>query len=283
MCIVRTNVPACKLKADILRNFASDELLTQLDFPTAAIPFVRMKTIQEDAVIGRFDLVKTPSGFKILELNADTPTFIKECFRVNGLLCREFGLEDANEGEEERLRSAIRNALVETAMHMNLSQPNIVFTSHDDHEEDLLTTLYLLEISGIKAKYVPLQSLAIDDEGLYDDGGEQIDILYRQTYPMEHLVCDEDEQGINVWEKLVQLVMAGKLSLVNPPSAFLLQSKALQAIIWGLMEEDSEFLRRVRKTGSAQPFCQPILKKTSLLRVINGLSKNLHSAGKAIP
>ena len=78
--------------------------------------------------------------------------------------------------------------------------------------------------------------------GLYDDKGEKIDVLYRQTYPIEHLILDEDPVSKErVGQLLMKLVKEKELAIINPPSAFLLQSKAIMALIWGLHEEEHPF------------------------------------------
>lgn len=252
--------------AHILRSYASDELLEQLDFPKSTLSYIRKKTLQSDTVIGRFDFVKTTQGFKILELNADTPTFIKECFVVNGKVAKSFGCDDPNAYMEAELAIAVRAAIIETARSRGLRNPNIVFTSHLDHEEDLMTTIYLLNISAVKAKFVPLSELVIDENGLYDEERNKIDILYRQTYPIEHLANDADEHTkVRVGEQLIQLVIADKLSLINPPSAFLLQSKAVMAIIWGLMEQNSNVLTANEKRWVRKYFLPTYLEKDTFI------------------
>ena len=80
------------------------------------------------------------------------------------------------------------------------------------------------------------------ERGLYDDKGEKIDVLYRQTYPIEHLIHDEDPvTKEKVGQLLMKLVEEKELAVINPPSAFLLQSKAIMALIWGLHEEQHPF------------------------------------------
>ena len=82
----------------------------------------------------------------------------------------------------------------------------------------------------------------IIQRGLYDEKGEKIDILYRQTYPIEHLIDDEDPlTKEKVGQLLMKLVQEKELAILNPPSAFLLQSKAVMALIWGLHEEKHSF------------------------------------------
>ncbi|WP_226667968.1 glutathionylspermidine synthase family protein [Metabacillus litoralis] len=229
--------------ADLLRD-SSDETLLQLDIPKSALPYIRHRALPVETIIARVDLVQTSEGLKVLELNSDTPTFEKEVFHVNGHLCREFGAIDPNDGLVNIVGKEMRKALGE-ALHRTKcnGHPHIVFTSHDQNEEDKLTTQFLMETSNVSAKYVPLHKLSIKkDEGLYDDQGNKIDVLYRQTYPLEHLVedvSDETEEQIGV--QLIELVYSNKLIMLNPISAFLLQSKAVQAVIWGMKEVDSSY------------------------------------------
>ncbi|MDQ0230777.1 glutathionylspermidine synthase family protein [Metabacillus malikii] len=221
-----------------------DETLLQLDFPKTILPYIRHRALPVETVISRIDLVRTEAGLKLLEINSDTPTFEKEVFYVNGKLCKVFQVEDPNEGLAHKLGIAMRKALAEVLHHFSLEdKPNIVFTSHDDHEEDKLTTLFLKDVANVHSKYVPLHKLTImKGEGLFDDEGQKIDVLYRQTYPLEHLVEDVDlETNEHIGLQLLELVKTKKLAILNPISAFLLQSKAVQALIWGMMESNHPY------------------------------------------
>lgn len=229
--------------AAMLRQ-ADDRALWELDFPEETYRFIRMKTIAPESVIARVDLVRTPQGYKVLEINADTPTFIKECFNINGLVCRELGVRDPNSGLEPELAQAVRSAIIDSHKYIGgPGIPYVVFTSHGDHIEDKYTAIYLMELSGlVNATYCPLDSLRIDENGLYDAYGRKIDVLYRQTYPIEHLIHDRDrENNMNVGTMLLDHVVNRKTAVVNPPSAFLLQSKGVQVVVWGLHEEGSFF------------------------------------------
>lgn len=227
-----------------------DETLLQLDFPKKVLPFIRHRALPIESVISRIDLVQTSEGLKVLELNSDTPTFEKEVFLVNGLMCKEFGVIDPNAGFAEKLGMAMRKALAEVLHRGNFAEePTIVFTSHDSHEEDKFTTIYLKEIANVSAKYVPLHKLTIQKGvGLFDDEGNKIDILYRQTYPLEHLIEDVDEEaGEPIGIQLLELVCSNKLIMLNPISSFLLQSKAVQSVIWGMVELDHPFYTEQEK------------------------------------
>lgn len=70
-------------------------------------------------------------------------------------------------------------------------------------------------------------------------------MLYRQTFPIESLIDDVDQQGNPIGQWLLELVAQQKVALINPPSAFLLQNKAVQAIIWALYEQRHPFFTDV--------------------------------------
>jgi glutathionylspermidine synthase len=240
--------------APLLRQLEDDTLL-QLGFPEETINFVRIQPIPYESVIARLDLVVTDEVIKLLEVNADTPTFIKECFAVNGSLCDELRLQNPNEACETELRNALQEGILASFQTLGKKKvPNIVFTSHDDHDEDRLTTMYLKELCELPCQYMNLSELrlvpqpiiengnVVVQRGLYDSNGEKIDVLYRQTYPIEHLILDEDpETNEKVGILLMKLVQEKELAIINPPSAFLLQSKAVMALIWGLHEDGHPF------------------------------------------
>ncbi|SFA72848.1 MULTISPECIES: glutathionylspermidine synthase family protein [unclassified Bacillus (in: firmicutes)] len=230
--------------ARLLRQLPEEQLL-DLGFPTESLAFIKMKQFFPETIIGRFDFVNTTDGLKLLEFNSDTPTFIKECFKINGVVARKFGFSDPNRNEEALLASAINKAILESAkLVAGNAQPNVVFTAHHDHVEDWNTIRYLSGFCNVEHQLIPLQNLRISDDALIDSDGLPIDVLYRQTYPLEHMLEDkdpitDDKTGI----KLLELVKRGKLAILNPPSAFLLQPKTIQALIWGLAEASRFFTK----------------------------------------
>jgi glutathionylspermidine synthase len=220
---------------DLLR-VADDETLLSLGFSEVMLPYIRIHYTKFPIIIGRFDFVYNGKALKMLELNAETPTFIEECFRVNGLVCEAFGFSNPNIHLEAMLARAMKQAIHDASAWVGEENPHVVFTAHDDNEEDYLTTLYLMDLAG-ENSFVSLQNLRVDESGLYDEAGNRIHVLYKQTYPSEHLVHDFDASTqVAVGELLLKLVQEKKLAVLNPPSAFLLQSKAVQAAIWGIYE-----------------------------------------------
>ena len=108
--------------------------------------------------------------------------------------------------------------------------------------------MYLSQLCRVENKVVPMSELRITKDALVDRDGVQIDVLYRQTYPIEDLIEDQDpETGDLVGVELLQLVKSGKLFIINPLSSFLLQPKSIQCLIWGLVEEEAFYTNEERQ------------------------------------
>ncbi|WP_044748414.1 glutathionylspermidine synthase family protein [Bacillus alveayuensis] len=263
--------------ARLLRKLP-DETLQLLGFRTEAVPYLRLSVLPQETVIARADLAYIGGEFRLIELNADTPTFIRETFDINERVAREFRTQSPNTGAAARLALALKSAIEQSfcALRGN-RKPYVVFTSHEDHIEDKETVRYLQRLSGMEAAYVPLHQLRLIAEdirlndgsilkrGLYDHEGKRIDVLYRQTYPLEHLLDDRAPDGEKVGQLLLQLWKEREVALINPPSAFLLQSKAVQALIWNLHEEENSFFTEEEHSWISQHFLPTYLDEEYFL------------------
>ncbi|WP_309121619.1 glutathionylspermidine synthase family protein [Paenibacillus sp.] len=234
--------------AGVVRE-SDDALLRQLGLPEATFAAVRLPMLSAAAtVVGRFDFAETPDGVKMLEWNSDTPTSVVEAFRVNGDVCRALGRIDPNEGMASSIAGAFRaavDAYRETGYRIDPDR--IAFAALDWHEEDAGTTRYLLETAGIGGRFVPLSSLRVYRDRLcaLEEDGEThtpIDLLYR-LHALEKLAEERDEDGYPTGAHALDLIGRRRLALLNPPSAFIAQTKALQALIWSLHEQRTFFSR----------------------------------------
>src|SRR5690606_2235310 len=116
------------------------------------------------------------------------------------------------------------------------------------------------------AKFTPLHQLQIQKGvGLFDEDGKRIDLLYRPTFPIENLILDEDDAQNRIGLWLIELVEMNLLTILNPPSAFLLQNKAVQAIIWGLHEEKNAFFTPEEHEWIAEYFLPTYLEDTPFI------------------
>jgi glutathionylspermidine synthase len=178
----------------------------------------------------------------MLEFNAETPTDIVEAFYVNGKVCGHFGVRDPNAGMSEGLGTAFAKA-VAAYRARGYATERIVFSSVDWHDEDAGTTRYLLSQSGLSAEFVPLSQLRVfEDRVQVWDGREHtpVDLMYR-LHPLEKLAEEQDPDGYPTGRHALDIVACGKLALVNPPAALIAQSKAVQALIWNLHENNDFF------------------------------------------
>jgi glutathionylspermidine synthase len=233
--------------ARLLRQ-ADDDTLRDLGLPENTMAFARVVIPgMPETVIGRFDLVRCERSYKLLEFNSDTPTFVVETFSMNGHVCREMGLTDPNQGADKQLQWALCEAIMAGLRWVGATSderlPYVVFSSFANHQEDRETTRYLQSLAKgpWDTGYVPLQELCVTTDGLHDAEGRRIDVWYR-LYPIEYLARDVDAKtGVLVGQRCMELVMRRRLAVINPPSAFLMQSKAVQAVIWGLHEASSAY------------------------------------------
>ena len=217
---------------------ADDELLANLGLPEATWAAVR-NSLPEllPTVIGRFDFAATPTGLKMLEFNAETPTDIVEAFYVNARVCDAFGAADPNAGMAAGLTEAFRRAM-NCYRRRGWATDRIVFSSVDWHEEDAGTTRFLLAQSGLDAEFVPLSQLRVYEDRLQVWDGQAhtpVDLMYR-LHPLEKLAEEQDTDGYPTGRHVLEIVADGRLAMINPPAAIIAQSKAVQALIWSLHE-----------------------------------------------
>lgn len=219
------------------------QLIQQLGYPQQTAEWLRINNLPWPSMIARADWALTPDGPKLLEWNADTPSFIKELFDVNGMVCRHFQHDDPNEGMDRKLQHALRDAVIHAARWIERPESalNIAVSGYPDDEEDTATNRYLtalLRQAGFEVSDVPLRELSIDENGLYAPDGKQIEIWFRPGYPLEFLAEEKDPvSGLPLGDAVAALVRARRLAMINPFTALLHQNKMLQALIWAAQDE----------------------------------------------
>ena len=142
--------------AHLLRN-VSDETLLEMGYPEETLQFLRLKTLAAESVIARFDFIPHDGGYKCIEMNADTPTFIKELFSVNERICRAFAMGNPNAGMERMLKDLVQESVAQSKVSQ---KAHVVFTAHEQHIEDHYTALYSMRFVP-EAKFTPLHRLQI--------------------------------------------------------------------------------------------------------------------------
>jgi glutathionylspermidine synthase len=229
-----------------------DEGLHALGIPAAAYDVVRLRDERAgESLVARFDFLREGGAYRVVELNAETPFFIVESFVENGIRARAAGLRDPNDGELARLGDALAAALGPLGPSARIG---VVATNV--YREDVGTAYLLRDVLAAHAAaevvFVPVHELAVED-GVVCDANGPLDVLYR-CYPLEHFAADRDGGA------LFDAVARGACRLINPPSALLLQSKAAQALIWGLYER-GEFFDAGERDAIARVFLPTYLDR----------------------
>ncbi|MEK3914515.1 glutathionylspermidine synthase family protein [Paenibacillus sp. FSL H7-0331] len=217
---------------------AEDDFLLAMGIPAEALQTVRIKLPAAFATVyGALDLAWTTDGIKLIEFNADTPSLIVEAYYVNGHVCRHHGVINPNEGCEQHFPLAFQRML-EGYGELAYSTEPIAFCSLDWHEEDAATTRYLLQQSGLNGRFVPLSDLRVYEDNLYFVDGDYLTPvpMMLRHHALEKLAIETDEDGYPTGAHTLDLIARGKVGIINPPSAFLCQTKALLALIWSLHE-----------------------------------------------
>jgi glutathionylspermidine synthase len=229
-----------------------DEGLYALGIPPAACDVVRM--VDERAgptLVARFDFLRDGDAYRVVELNAETPFFMVESFVESGARARAAGLRDPNIGECERLGDALAAAVgpLDAGARVGVVATNV-------YREDVGTACMLRDLLAprvaAEVAFVPVHELDVDD-GVVRDAHGALDVLYR-CYPLEHFAADPGGPA------LFDAVANGACRLLNPPSALLLQSKAAQALIWGLFER-GEFFDAAERDAIARVFLPTYLDR----------------------
>jgi glutathionylspermidine synthase len=168
----------------------------------------------------RFDFAVSQSGeIKLLELNADTPTGYVEAAVITPWVCEQYRLESPNRAMPERLAAA-----------WAVERPEYAgCVGYGKHLEDTGTINMLVRHSGLPVKTVDCLDLRIEDGWVLDPRDQIVHSMFA-LYPKEWMTVDPGG------EALAFAIVSGRLRLYNPVHAILLQSKGLQALIWGLHE-----------------------------------------------
>lgn len=168
----------------------------------------------------RFDFALSNEGeIKLLELNADTPTGYVEAAAATPWLCAQLGLDSPNVRMKENVAAAWAEEMPDTA----------ACVSYGSHLEDSGTIEMLVRHSGLDMVCTDCLELWVD-EGMLKDGDDRTIERLFALYPKEWMAVDDGG------EALAYAIESGRLQLFNPIHAILLQSKGLQALIWGLYE-----------------------------------------------
>ncbi|GAB6499168.1 glutathionylspermidine synthase family protein [Bacillus cereus] len=211
----------------------------KLKFPIEAWEVARTNYNGMFSYFTRFDFIVNNNQIKVIEINADTPTGYLEPSVANKTLCSFHNTNHPNR-IEEKLAKAWETIIKEYNIQAN---EVIHFTSYDWHEEDYQTVQFIRRHCKQPNEYIGVQDIVVADDGIYTPEGTRIDYLYR-LYPLEYLLEDKDAYGKKIGLQFLDHIAQGRVKIINPPSAFLLQNKAVLALIWELHEKNIWFTEK---------------------------------------
>lgn len=196
----------------------------------------------------RYDFIVNGNDIKLIEANVDTPTGLLEPSVANRIICKAHGAYHPNMIEENLTKAW---NLIKADYNIQDSD-KIFFTSFGWHDEDKKTTLFNMKHCEHPLKeYVDVGEIIVADDGIYSPQGEPIKFLYR-LYPLEFLLEDVDDQGKHIGELFLEHIAEGRVKVINPPNAMIIQTKSILALIWelyennydGYNEEEKEIIRK---------------------------------------
>lgn len=231
----------------------NDALLRELGIPSQMFGAVRLPMIPDmPTLIGRFDFARTADGLKMLEFNADTPSGVVEAYYVNGEVCRFFGRKNPNDGCARDITEAFAKGI---GAYKEIGYPvdQVVFSALEWHTEDAGTVEYLKKQSRLKACFTPLKDLRVYRDRLCAlMEGELVPVdVWHRLHPFCILSEEKDADGYPTGAHVLDIIARKKLAVLNPPSALIGQTKALQALIWNLYETREFFSLAEREVISS--------------------------------
>lgn len=209
------------------------DLIYKLNLPPSAWGAVLANSPNElFSYFCRYDLIISDNQIKVIEANVDTPTGLMEPSVANRVICQAHQVSHPNTIEEKLIRAW------ERIKHEYGIQPTdkIFYTSYGEHEEDRQTvTFNLKHCLNQTTEYIAIEDIVVSEQGLYSSTGEKINYLYR-LYPLEYLDEDVDAKGKLIGHQFLDHIASGNVKIINPASAFMIQSKTVLALIWEFSE-----------------------------------------------
>lgn len=215
-----------------------DGFLQVLGIPDNLWPMVRQSWNDERHwhLYGRFDLVQTPEGPKLLEFNADTATSIPETAVVQWASLAAAGKNEANQ------YSGLYEALVaqfKTWRMLNEDlAPALLLTYIGESAEDESNCAVLAQAAreaGFDAHLCPVAAMTVSTEGAEKGVWAQVGAEQWQQFPFlfkllpwEQIAWEEPE----LLQDLTLLSSTRTVVIANPAYSLLFQSKGMLAWLW---------------------------------------------------
>jgi len=240
---------------------------------------------------GRIDLVRGPRSYKVLEYNADGPGYLTTAFALTGFLCDELRMTVPRPNRFETLASGVRNALAGIP-----GDARIVFGYGEDDPGDRRVAECLRIAAGPRNSSSQIvETLRLAPDGAFDAEGHPIAALWHVSPWAQFLIETNEGDPLASIPVLKSLLDGGRLRVIGAAHTALVQSKAVQALIWEWYAHELHFSARERALiaqymlptyfdpipGAARQVVKPVLGVIGdSIRVVDGDLKTLmHGAG----
>ena len=212
------------------------ELLGVLGIPEAVARLCSQPTATEDwNLLSRFDWAWTSEGWKLLEINSDTPAGLWETGSIEGDVARRHASATAPSLDFWRRLAASWRRCAEHALGVGEAERvrsvGLVGALGMPEDADQLRAharAARLALPRARCRLGTVDDLAVRG-GRVTLGGRPLDLLYRY-YPLDWLAEAR-------WRPLLSAVAAGRIAMLPSPASLIPQSKAFLALLWELQEE----------------------------------------------
>ncbi|MBX0288997.1 glutathionylspermidine synthase family protein [Hymenobacter sp. HSC-4F20] len=217
-----------------------DTLLRELAIPELLWEAVRHSWNDERHwhLYGRFDLVQTPDGPKLLEFNADTATSLPETAVVQWASLVAAGLSE----EERQANGLFEGVQAQLAQWLELNsdlEPGLLLLHLPDSAEDATNCAVVAE-AALEAGFTHVHICPVDamqvavqgeDRGAWAQTGpaewQRFNFVFKLV-PWELLAEEEPD----LTRDLTSLLRSRDVVIANPAYTLLFQSKAVLAWLW---------------------------------------------------
>lgn len=216
----------------VLRTL-NDSVLLDYGFPAATVRVIKHDPLPPFCMRLDWCWNEATGTTKVIETNAQTPSFWFECTEGNRKVAEHFGWHDPTPAAQSQLKLSLNRYLQRAAAHRKkpLHDCRVAFSAHNT-AEDMGTMRWLSQQFDGESFVLPLEHLQLyPGDCLVDDRTQApIDILFL-WYPLEWAIHDVDQAGEPLWTELEALILQQKVVIVNFASAFLLQPKSVFALL----------------------------------------------------
>lgn len=276
---------------EVLRQ-GGGAMLSRLGLPSYLRDLAPLRGPADAALsLGRVDLVRGPRSYKVLEYNADGPGFLTSAFAFTGFLCDELGMAVPRPNRFEALAPGVRNALAGIPR-----DARIVFGYGEDDPGNRRVAECLKAMAGPRNSSCRIvETLRFAPDGVFDTDGHLIAALWHISPWPQFLIETNKRDPLASIPVLKSLLDGGRLRLIGAAHTAILQSKAVQALIWEWYAQGRHFSPRERALiaqymlptyfdpipGAARQVVKPVLGVTGdSIRVVDGdLNTLVHGTG----